>query len=56
MQGLDLDLDTVPSVLLSYLCIKRWLNDGFVIHVPGGWHPFACLVLVYTLQIVVMPK
>ena len=35
LQGIDLDFDTVPSVLWRYLYIKRWANDGVVIINPN---------------------
>ena len=31
LQRIHLDLDAIPSVLLSFLCIKRWANDSVVI-------------------------
>ena len=47
---MDLDLDEVPSVLESYLYIKRQASDCVVLKKKTiGWHPIASLVLVYSL-------
>ena len=51
---MDLDLDEEPSVLKSYLYIKRQASDCVVLNKTIGWHPIASLVLVYSLQIVVI--
>ena len=54
---IGLDLNTVLSVLNSYLHIKRWASEGVVKKKSlTGCHPFTSPALVHSLQIAATPK